>query len=174
MKNYTPGGLRIDVFLLFLATLFIAWMYTLSGCTRGGIYGVYEGISNIVQDLPTEIGIQSDNGLSIDIDPSSQKKTKDVKKSPPGFLTSITRSINNFFTGNKSNFDNMGTQFKNIEFDSTTQSQANIPDFFNGVSFSSQCCPSKYSSDSGCACLGEDKYKIIRSRGGNNVPISQW
>jgi hypothetical protein len=181
MNNYKPSGLRIDVFLLFLATLFIAWMYTLSGCTQGGIYGVYEGITNITQDLPTEIGIlDSDSNLADDITPKQLAQGTDpvsstTKKKKKSFsFSSIGTYISNFFTGKKSNFDNMGTQFRNIQFDSTLQSQANIPDFFNGVTFSSKCCPSMYSSDSGCACLGEDKYNIIKTRAGNNLPVYQW
>ena len=190
MNNSKPSGLRIDVFLVFLATLFIAGVYTVTGCTRGGVYGVYEGITNIIQDMPADFDQESDPDSDNEFDSfkghkakkhhtasssSKSKKSKKTDKKPKGVLSSISNMIGGFFTGKSySGFDNMGTQFRNISFDSATTPEPGVNDFFNGVSFSSKCCPSRYSTDTGCACLGDDKYKIIRARGGNNVPISEW
>ena len=155
------SGVRIEVCILFIIVMFIAGSYTLCGCTQGGVSGVMEGISNIVDNVtqPNPSGC----------------KSKSMEGSSSG-TWNISDTFSKFFTGTqKSNFDNMGRQFSDISFldISGDQPEPQMNDFFRGVSFSSKCCPSKYSTDSGCACLDQSKYDVIRSRGGNNVPISQ-
>jgi len=41
--------------------------------------------------------------------------------------------------------------------------------FFEKTTFSTECCPSQYTSSAGCACIGMDDDKIITSRGGNST-----
>ena len=40
--------------------------------------------------------------------------------------------------------------------------------FFKNTKFSSSCCPSMYSSSSGCACMSEKQINQIQTRGGND------
>jgi hypothetical protein len=40
--------------------------------------------------------------------------------------------------------------------------------------FKPECCPSAYSTGSGCACLSKGKEEYLSSRGGNNVPYSEY
>ena len=41
--------------------------------------------------------------------------------------------------------------------------------FFEKTTFSTECCPSQYTSSAGCACIGMDDEKLITSRGGNST-----
>jgi len=192
------GGVRIEVCVLFMAAMFIAGMYTISGCTKGGFFGVYdgmyEGVSNAI-DLVAEAEAEeektadrdtfkskrrsysddSDYEKDSDIDDDTPIKDKDKKKNKTS-LAKFFKMIKDFFTGKKkSGFDNMGTQFRTTQFVSTVNpSEARIQDFFGGVKFSSKCCPSRYSTDTGCACLDNTKFDVIKHRGGNNMPFSQW
>jgi len=55
--------------------------------------------------------------------------------------------------------------------DSNAQ-QTNAPkqklSYFEQYNFSTECCPSKYTSSSGCACMPLDKTKDLVTRGGNS------
>ena len=42
-------------------------------------------------------------------------------------------------------------------------------DVFADTAFKPECCPSSYSNDLGCACLSENNWVYLRSRGGNNA-----
>ena len=46
--------------------------------------------------------------------------------------------------------------------------------FFKDTKFKPQCCPSSYSNSMGCACINQNQYQYLITRGGNNVPFSQW
>ena len=39
--------------------------------------------------------------------------------------------------------------------------------FFKNTRFSSDCCPSMYSSSNGCACMSDEQINQIQTRGGN-------
>jgi hypothetical protein len=47
-------------------------------------------------------------------------------------------------------------------------------DMFATTPFKPECCPSAYSSSTGCACITTGQYNWLRSRGSNNVPFSQY
>lgn len=41
--------------------------------------------------------------------------------------------------------------------------------FFSETNFRGDCCPSQYSSSSGCACLSESEKNFLSNRGGNRT-----
>jgi len=45
---------------------------------------------------------------------------------------------------------------------------------FNNMPFSPDCCPNTYSNSMGCACMNPNTYNYLISRGGNNVPYSEY
>jgi len=45
---------------------------------------------------------------------------------------------------------------------------------FDNMPFSPECCPNTYSSSMGCACMNSNTYNYLISRGGNNVPYSEY
>jgi hypothetical protein len=47
-------------------------------------------------------------------------------------------------------------------------------DIFADMDFSPNCCPNSYSSSMGCACMSQDTNIMLKQRGGNNVPFSQY
>lgn len=47
-------------------------------------------------------------------------------------------------------------------------------DMFATTEFKPECCPNAYSSSMGCACMTVGQYGYLISRGGNNVPYSQY
>ena len=47
-------------------------------------------------------------------------------------------------------------------------------DMFANTPFKPECCPSAFSTGSGCACMDMKTYKNLHARGGNNVPYSEY
>lgn len=47
-------------------------------------------------------------------------------------------------------------------------------DIFATTPFKAECCPNAFSNSTGCACMTTDQYNYLKSRGGNNVPYSEY
>ena len=47
-------------------------------------------------------------------------------------------------------------------------------DVFANTEFKPECCPNTYSNSEGCACMSTQQYDTLISRGGNNVPYSEY
>jgi len=64
------------------------------------------------------------------------------------------------------------------KFLSRKQQQLPLPegemDFFANVPFKGECCPNTYSNSMGCACMTSQDYNYLITRGGNNVPYSEY
>ena len=64
--------------------------------------------------------------------------------------------------------------------DKNPSTDARIPlpggelDFFFNTPFRPECCPNTYSTDRGCACTTQKQNGYLVTRGGNNVPYSEY
>jgi hypothetical protein len=47
-------------------------------------------------------------------------------------------------------------------------------DMFATTPFKPECCPNTYSNSTGCACMTGEQYNYLITRGGNNVPYSEY
>jgi len=47
-------------------------------------------------------------------------------------------------------------------------------DMFANTPFKRECCPSAFSTSTGCACMDMKQYKNLQLRGNNNVPYSEY
>jgi hypothetical protein len=47
-------------------------------------------------------------------------------------------------------------------------------DMFANTPFKPECCPNTYSNSMGCACMTTKQYNYLVTRGGNNVPYSEY
>ena len=45
---------------------------------------------------------------------------------------------------------------------------------FANTPFKKECCPNAYSTSTGCACMTTNQYNYLVTRGGNNVPYSEY
>ena len=62
--------------------------------------------------------------------------------------------------------------FSNIEENNNSSVFSML--FFKDTKFKPQCCPSSYSNSMGCACMNQNQYQYLITRGGNNVPFSEY
>lgn len=84
------------------------------------------------------------------------------QKSPYGLLEGMTTNKNK----NKNKKEGFHNQRQNQnQFD---------PLIFSRTAFKPECCPSSYSNSQGCACISTKQYEYLITRGGNNVPYSQY
>jgi hypothetical protein len=165
---------RVYVILLMLIFLGILWSCTICGCTHGGAYGLYEGLKNISSGVKSKIKENMNNKEQ----PSTIKHTgvKDKvtsKKSKEAFGTILSEA----HTVDTSKWINPAlgaapTTAGNSE--ANPQLASGELDFFANTEFKPECCPTTYSNSMGCACINENQYKYLITRGGNNVPFSQY
>ena len=47
-------------------------------------------------------------------------------------------------------------------------------DLLYDAKFKPECCPNFYSNSNGCPCMTTDQYNYLQTRGGNNVPYSEY
>jgi hypothetical protein len=45
---------------------------------------------------------------------------------------------------------------------------------FANTPFKPECCPNSFSNSTGCACMTGQQYNYLITRGGNNVPYSEY
>jgi hypothetical protein len=45
---------------------------------------------------------------------------------------------------------------------------------FANTEFKGECCPNAYSTSTGCACMTGPQYNYLITRGGNNIPYSEY
>jgi len=45
---------------------------------------------------------------------------------------------------------------------------------FANTAFKPECCPNTFSNSTGCACMTTGQYNYLTTRGGNNVPYSEY
>lgn len=45
---------------------------------------------------------------------------------------------------------------------------------FANTEFKPECCPNAYSTSTGCACMSQEQHNYLKTRGGNNVPFSEY
>ena len=145
-------GMKLNVELLILiGVIYIILVgHTVCGCCK---FGYSEGFT----------GANINNGLS-----------------SPYSLTSSSAPINT----NSWNLPDMtvvpGKPLSNGVKDVLNRPQQPIPLpdgemlMFANTNFKPECCPNTYSNGSGCACMTTGQYNYLVTRGGNNVPYSEY
>lgn len=110
------------------------------------------------------------------VEDKSGKKVQDSYPSKCSVCTypnTKSESFQTFFGNTTENFDNMSKNFNNVSFANPNSSESML-DFFKDIMFSTECCPSPYSTDKGCACISSSKYNILKTRANNNIPFSDF
>lgn len=143
--------LRIEILILIVIVFWILFGHLLCSCSK---ITVQEGLYMIKQ-IRNE-GFSSANSTGI---PREYLKT-----GQPTYIQNPNSWGNTNLTQTKSN----------------DKKEQPIPlpdgqlDMLANVDFKPECCPSAYSSSTGCACLTVDQYDYLKDRGGNNVPFSEY
>lgn len=142
-------------------------------------------ISSVVQDISGNVPSPAGGTVS--------KKIKGAIQAKEGFVGANTNygkftpfDLNSSSTVNTSSWS---TPDMNVipgkplsqgvnQFLARKQQQLPLPegemDFFANSEFKPECCPNTYSNSSGCWCGTSQDYNYLTTRGGNNVPYSEY
>lgn len=107
-------------------------------------------------------------------------------KPVPTIAAPVTEGFSNYKTNAGPQFAENNSDFTHLPVSQWTSvvnvgpQNANQPpssdsmDFFANTQFKPECCPNTYSGSEGCACMSNSQYNTLISRGGNNVPYSEY
>ena len=116
----------------------------------------------------------------------AKKDSKGTPKPTPMIATPVTEGFSNYKTNAGPQFAENNSDFTHLPVSqwssvvSVGPQNANQPmssdsmDFFANTQFKPECCPNTYSGSEGCACMSNSQYNTLISRGGNNVPYSEY
>jgi hypothetical protein len=63
---------------------------------------------------------------------------------------------------------------KHANYKSTPIPLEGTMNFFKNTEFKPECCPSSFSSSSGCACTSVDQLNYLNQRGGNRIGVTEF
>jgi hypothetical protein len=165
MYNMLLFGYKINTMLVVLLTIAIVVIFTSSVCGTCDVPGIIEGLENAVT---------SDSG--------KEKK----KEGYTNLGDSASYSLANYSPQDTSSWatpDLTLTRGKQPSAGAKSimnrpAQQIPLPEgemlMFANTEFKPECCPNTYSTGNGCACMTPAQYGHLVSRGGNNVPYSEY
>jgi hypothetical protein len=164
---------RLEILILIVIVSWIMFGHLLCSCSTVGFKEAMETMGAAVEQVKKE-------GLT--------------KKSLEGFVSANNAASGPEFSGAKTSsvyMDPSKWSMPNLNYSPGATPSAGVKaiwdrpkqpiplpkdelDLFATTPFKPECCPNAYSNSSGCACMTVDQYSYLTSRGGNNVPYSQY
>ena len=167
--------IRLEFAIIFVFLLVVIFGHTMCSCSH---YGLLEGFGMAVPNIAgpniaaPNIAGPNPGPVKGGLHPKIQNKQKE------GFANYKTNAGPQF-AENNGNFTHLPvSQWSSVV--SVGPQNANQPassdsmDFFKNTQFKPECCPNTYSGSEGCACMSNAQYNTLISRGGNNVPYSEY
>lgn len=162
---------RLEILILIVVAFWIMFGHLLCGCSRVGFKEGLEMMKTIAIAKKPSIAIANNNSNNS----NNSNKPKIAKE---GFVSSSPEFAN---------VNDPGYIIKPADWSVSPEKMShsianrpNVPlpkgemDIFANTEFKPECCPNTYSNSSGCACMNEQQYIMLKSRGSNNVPISEY
>ena len=153
--------LNVEILILIGVIYLILVGHTVSGCCN--VHGIMEGLQNMAKKSKegftganTNYGLSAPYSLANDkIVNTSSWFDKNLTITPGQPLSKGVKEI-------------LNRPYQQIPLPKGQLSMfANTP-------FKPECCPNTYSNSSGCACMNTNTYNYLVTRGGNNVPYSEY
>jgi hypothetical protein len=161
-------GYNVRLEYVILCVLLIAFipLNSLFSCA-GGMKEGFELIDNLGANLSYMMGdnvkgsvydLQFKNGESSTLKEDMEKVIPPYNQEKNGFENE---------NGNEKHEINI---YKDLETNiSKSNLSSNSMSFFENTVFNPECCPSNYSTSSGCACMTPEQMKFLGQRGGNRT-----
>ena len=172
---------RLEMVILFIVILWIMFGHMLCSCCtlsmsegfdilKGGAVTIEPVVGNRLVDASGERLVDASGRLL------------DGIKTTEGFVGSNNGAYGPEFAENNTpgyiltpdKWTSVVTSKGDINRQQQQQQNPDEMDIFAGMQFKPECCPNTYSSSEGCACLSEDAFNVLKNRGGNNVPYSEY
>jgi hypothetical protein len=156
-------GYEVNIVYVILCILLVWFIHlnTFFTCS-GGIKEGFENINNLGANLSYMMGENIKGSVKdLQFSDSSSSTLKDDLE---------TLKIED--SGNKSEEKKQEINiYKDLEtnINKKTRTSDNAMSFFENTEFSPECCPSNYTTSSGCACMTPEQMKFLGQRGGNRT-----
>ena len=164
--------IRLEIAIIIVFLLVVIFGHTMCSCSH---YGLLEGFGMISTSMQPMIESNTPGPVKGGLHPKIEKIQNKQKE---GFANYKTNAGPQFAENNGdfthlpvsqwSSVVNVGAQNANQPASSDSM------DFFANTQFKPECCPNTYSGSEGCACMSNAQYNTLVSRGGNNVPYSEY
>jgi hypothetical protein len=168
--------MRLEILVVIFVVLWIMFGTTLLGCSD---VSVVEGFNEMMRNK---------KGTSYATGSGDTSVTKET------FINANSQAFQPEFSGSQSPGYILSPDtwsMPNLEYSKGTTPSAGVQsildrpvqpiplpegqmDFLATTPFKPECCPSAFSTSTGCACITMEQYNYLHSRGGNNVPLSQY
>jgi hypothetical protein len=179
--------LNLQVLILIGVIYLILVGHTLCGCSNSNLMEAFtDGSGNVAKDL-------SGNDVPLPGGGVVANKSKGTVQSKEGFVgANINYGESSPYDLNSNvPIDTSSWSAPNMtvvpgqplnpavkKFLARKQQQLPLPegemDFFANSEFKPECCPNTYSNSTGCWCGTSSDYNYLITRGGNNVPYSEY
>jgi hypothetical protein len=142
---------RLEIMILIVIVFWFIFGNLLCGCCR---VSVFEAMTTIAKK--GKEGFANPNRPTMGVQFSESKSQGYIM--PPNLWSSPSVSNNSVYNAKKQPIPLPKDEML----------------MFASNEFKPECCPSTYSTSTGCACITVDQYKYLNERGGNNVPFSEY
>jgi hypothetical protein len=180
---------RLEIVLIIIFLLIVLFGHTMCACSSG-YGGLLEGLDNMEE---TDLQKKEKEKEMVNNGNMEEAKLEEEVIAKEGF--------SNYKTNAGPQFASTSTSFSFLNPDTWSQAslvytagtapsaavksiwdrgknQAPLAegemDVFANTEFKPECCPNTYSNSEGCACMSTQQYDTLISRGGNNVPYSEY
>ncbi len=167
-----PFEIRGELLILIGLMLWIIFASVCFSCIKinFGIEEGFEMIKNVVHN-----GADPTKKDPILYNPATPLMSKDLNVYPRSPISPADNLAVSSMTGG----DLLSASIGGSEFKSPVGYKSyNIPadkmDIMSVTSFKPECCPSVYSTSTGCACISPEQKTFFAERGGNNYPIAEY
>jgi hypothetical protein len=186
--------INLEVLILIGIVYLIFIGHTFCGCCN---FGMMEGMENAKSTdvvLPTQVSSGGVDPVSSSTLPSNgSKKGTNASAGQEAFVGANTNygQSSPYDLNNDRPIDTSSWSAQNMvvvpgqpvsegvkKFLARPQQKLPLPegelDFFANTKFAPEYCPNTYSNSSGCAAMTGEQYNYLITRGGNNVPYSEY
>uniref|UniRef100_A0A6C0I7F4 Uncharacterized protein n=1 Tax=viral metagenome TaxID=1070528 RepID=A0A6C0I7F4_9ZZZZ len=181
---------RLEIVLIIIFLLMVLFGHTMCACSTGGLI---EGAENMNLEDALEAERKEKERLEKGKMEGQMDEEINVDSSKEGFANYKTNAGPQFASTSSSfSFLNPDTWSQpSLVYTAGTAPSAGVKsiwdrgknqqplaegemDVFANTEFKPECCPNTYSNSQGCACMSTEQYSTLISRGGNNVPYSEY
>lgn len=156
---------RLEILILIVVVFWILFGHLLGGCCRVGLFEAMSTLKKEGFNYKYE-GFTGANKTDIGPEFSESKS--------PGYIMDPNKWAMPTLTYSPGTTPDAGVQ----EILDRPKQPIPLPsgelDMFSTTPFKPECCPNTFSNSMGCACMTMDQLNYLNSRGGNNVPFSEY
>lgn len=157
---------NVEILILIGVIYLILVGHTIGSCCN--TYGIIESLSNLTNSVAKQIQKEGFSGANTNYGESSRFS---LTNNTP--INTDSWSLPNMTVTSGQPYSSGVKAILNRPKQPIPLPEGELSIFAN-TPFKPECCPNTYSNSSGCACMTTGQYNYLITRGGNNVPYSEY